>query len=134
MHSQTSYLQTFFFNAGIATLFTHELDAMLRSEWHLLFLLRDLPSAQASWWFIYLHLPIFLVVLYLGNNSKDVPREVFRLISCLFLPVHAVLHYSLSGEPLYAFHHFLSELLIYAAGVLGLLYVSNWLRLRLSAS
>jgi hypothetical protein len=125
-------MRTFLFNAGIATLFTHELDAMLRSEWHLLFILGDLPSEEASWWFIYLHLPMFLAALYLGNARLEVVRRTFRLLCCGFLPIHALLHYSLSDNPLYQFHHILSELLIYTAGILGAIYVLDEARDRFS--
>ena len=117
-------MQTFLFNFGTAALLTHELDAMLRQEWRLLFVLRDLSDDMASWWSIYLHLPVFLAVLYLGNAANPVWRQRFRLLVCLFLPLHAGLHFSLSDHPAYDFHHLLSALLIYGAGVAGAGYLA----------
>ena len=123
-------MKTFLFNLGIALLFTHELDAMLREEWRLLFVLRDLDGNAASWWFIYLHLPLFLLVLYLGNGIEGKARGRIRLALAAFLPVHAVIHYSLNDAPAYEFHHPLSQLLIFGAGITGLAYVAGALRPR----
>lgn len=121
-------MKTFLFNLGVALLFTHELDAVARQEWQLLFVLRDLDSNAASWWFIYLHLPLFLLVLYLGNGIEGKARDLIRLALAAFLPVHAVLHYSLNDAPAYDFHHPASQLLIFGAGIAGLAYVASALR------
>ena len=123
-------MQTFFYNAGVSALFTHELDAVLRQEWVLLFVLRDLPSVEASWWFIYLHFPIFLTVLYFGNSTSTKVKDRFRFLVSAFLLIHAGIHFRLSDLESYHFDHGLSELLIFGAGLFGLLYIANALRVR----
>ncbi|MGB0956064.1 MAG: DUF6713 family protein [Panacagrimonas sp.] len=112
-------LQTALFNLGVSLLLAHELDAMLRTEWVLLPVLKDMSSQSASWAFIYLHIPVALAVLYLGNAPNRGLREAFRGLTCGFLAVHAVIHYTLSDVPAYDFHHLLSQLLIYTAGLCG---------------
>lgn len=37
-------MKNLLFNLGLATLFTHELDAVTQSEWHLLYILNTLPE------------------------------------------------------------------------------------------
>lgn len=116
-------MRNLLFNLGVSLLLTHELDAMLRKEWVLLPVLSSLQNEVASWWFIYLHIPIFLVILYLGNTRNLGVQATFRFIVCSFLLVHAILHFSLSGMAGYDFHHLLSQLLIFGAGICGLGYL-----------
>ena len=116
-------MKTLLFNLGVSLLLTHEMDAMLRSEWQLLFVLRDMEQVPASWWFIYLHLPFYLAVLYLGNARNLVWRERFRFVVAGFMPIHAALHFRLTGHALYDFHHVLSQVTIYGAGLCGVAYL-----------
>lgn len=123
-------MQTLLYNLGLSLLLTHELDAVLRAEWTLLYLLRDLPDPASGWVFIYLHIPVLLACLYLGNAKSVTVRSRFRASVCAFLPIHAVVHYSLSDAALYDFHHVLSQLLIYGAALCGVIYIINFLRSR----
>jgi len=123
-------MQRFFYIFGISLLFTHELDAMLRQEWALLYVLRELPSEPASWWFIYLHLPVFILALYLSGDDSGRLGQAFRLVVSAFMPIHAAIHYSLSDEANYFFTHTLSEICIYGAALCGFLYLVWWVRLR----
>ena len=116
-------LPDFFFYGGVALLFTHELDAVLRAEWRLLFLLGGLPEAQASAWFIGLHLPLFLAALYLGNASARSLRLGFRALASAFLVVHAGLHLYLADDPRNAFEGWLSAAYIYLAAAFGAAYL-----------
>ncbi len=117
---------TILFNLGIALLFTHELDAALHAEWRLLWVLQDMSDGVASNWFIWLHLPVFLAALYLGQNHNFTIRLTFRRMVCVFLPIHSALHFSLSNHSDYQFHHLSSELMIYGAGLCGIAYCLLW--------
>ncbi|XOV84653.1 MAG: DUF6713 family protein [bacterium] len=116
----------FLFMLGLALLFCHEIDAALHAEWRLLWVLRDLSDGLASKWFVWLHLPVFLAALYLGQASNRGIRLAFRRMVCVFLPVHAILHFSLSQQVEYQFHHLTSSLLIYGAGLCGITYCLLW--------
>ncbi|MEE4284044.1 MAG: DUF6713 family protein [Pseudomonadales bacterium] len=117
---------TVLFSLGLALLFTHELDAALHAEWRLLWVLAEMSDGVASKWFIWLHLPVFLAALYLGANQNPKIRLTFRRMVCVFLPVHAALHFSLSNHPEYQFHYLSSDLMIYGAGACGITYVLLW--------
>lgn len=109
---------------AVAALFTHEMDAVLRAEWRLLFHLRTLPDVQASAWFIALHFPLFLAFFWLGHHANQRIRLGFRSIVCLFVCIHAVLHYRLSDAPAYAFEGLLSNLWIFGAVLPALGYLA----------
>ncbi|MEM8766097.1 MAG: DUF6713 family protein [Pseudomonadota bacterium] len=121
-------LSTFFYNAGVSFLFTHELDAMLRSEWRMLFVLGELPDDTAAAWFVFLHLPVFLLVLYLGNSNRSVLRLSFRRAISAFLVIHGGLHLHLAEDARNEFTGLLSALYIALAAACGLAYLLCWWR------
>ena len=105
-----------------AVLATHEIDAVMQSEWRLLYVLRSLPDEVASTLFIALHVPLFMAMLWLHFHHRPRVRDISRMVLAVFLVVHAGLHLRLSGHPLYSFDSPLSMALIYGGGVAGLLY------------
>ena len=117
-------MQLALYYLGLAFLFTHELDAMTHSEWRILPILRGMPDATASPLFVSLHVPLFFAILWLSQHPRERLRDATRQAVAAFLPVHAVLHFALSTEPQYEFHGLLSRILIAAAGVAGLVYLS----------
>ena len=54
----------------LATLFTHELDAVSQSEWRLLYILRTMPDAQGAFWFVALHVPLFAALLWIAYSPR----------------------------------------------------------------
>ncbi len=104
---------------ALSFLVAHELDAVTHEEWRLLFVLRDLPSANAAQAFVALHVPLLFVILWLSHHDREAVRRWTRRAVSGFLVVHAGLHFALSGEPLYDFHGVLSRTLIFSAGLLG---------------
>jgi hypothetical protein len=120
------------FYLGLATLITHELDAMTQSEWRLLFILRRLPEQIASTTFVILHMPMITGLLWLTNHKSLRIRNWSRIIVATFLIIHAGLHQLLENHPSYTFDSLLSLSLIYGGGLLGFLYwiaiFSSWQR------
>ena len=53
------------FLTAVTLLLLHEMDAIDKREWRLLFVLRRLPDDGALRWFIVLHLPLFVALLAL---------------------------------------------------------------------
>jgi len=107
----------------LATLFTHELDAVVQAEWRLLYVLRALPSADGQFWFVLLHVPLFAGLLCLLTHEAWRVRQLTRLSLAVFAVIHAGLHYRLSAEPLYTFTSPLSLALIYGAAALAILFL-----------
>lgn len=116
-------MRNLLFNLGLATLFTHELDAVTQKEWHLLYILRDLPEQLASNAFVIIHVPLFAIIVWLVFNEKTNIREWSRIIFAIFLIIHAGLHKALENHPLYTFNSPMSQGLIFGAGLLGLIYL-----------
>lgn len=109
----------------LATLMTHELDAVAQSEWRLLYVLRDLSPAQGQFWFVFLHVPLFAAVLALIRHASVSVRYRSEKGLAIFAVIHAGLHFRLSADPLYTFHSLLSQGLIYGAALLALYFL--WL-------
>lgn len=120
----TTRIQNALFNLGLATLSTHELDAVTQSEWHLLYILNKLPETIAASTFVVAHVPLFMIIFGLGFNENPKVREWARIIFSLFLIIHAGLHKALENHPLYTFNSLISKCLIFGAGLIGLLYLA----------
>jgi hypothetical protein len=111
-----------FFFIGLALLFTHELDAIRRKEWRLFVILSALEEERAFRIFTLLHIPIF-VLIFLGifGTSRSELRENTIISLDAFFAVHVVLHILFSKQPDYDFHTGFSRLLIFGAGICGML-------------
>jgi len=116
-------MRNLLFNLGLATLSTHELDAVTQSEWHLLYILNKLPETIAANTFVVAHVPLFTIIFWLGFNENLKVRKWTRIIFSLFLIIHAGLHKALENHPLYTFNSLISKCLIFGAGLFGLLYL-----------
>ena len=111
------------FFTGVAALLLHEMDAIDKKEWRLLFVLRRLPDEGAMRWFIVLHLPLFIALLALVAAG---PSAVARWVEAGvdgFLVVHAGLHERLAAGGERAFAGWFSRSLIWSAAGFGLLHL-----------
>jgi hypothetical protein len=116
-------LLTRLYRLAFAVLLTHELDAVMQSEWLLLYVFKDLPAATASTWFIALHVPLIATLLWLFEHPSKAVHLVSRSLLALFMLIHAGLHYYLRLEPLNTFTSALSLSLIYGGAAIGLAYL-----------
>jgi UDP-N-acetylmuramyl pentapeptide phosphotransferase/UDP-N-acetylglucosamine-1-phosphate transferase len=113
---------------GLASLFTHELDAVTHAEWRLLFFLESQPDETASPLFVGLHVPLFFAILWLSHFPREVVRQATRVVVAAFLVVHAVLHFGNASNPLDEFDGTLSRTLIVSAAACGIAYLLAQLR------
>jgi hypothetical protein len=111
------------FLLAFSALNAHELDAMSQHEWRLLFVLRDLPEALAEQAFVFLHVPLVAILLWLVFHQSTVVSAWSRRAICAFGVVHLGLHWHLQDHPAYTFHSFLSQLLIVGYAAAGFLYL-----------
>ena len=100
--------------------FTHELDAVKRREWRILPGLRLLPDRIAEQAFIWLHVPIFALLL-VGGDGED--ANTVRVTLSAFAIVHVVLHWLFRDHPANEFNNFSSWSLILGTGALGAAYL-----------
>lgn len=101
----------------------HELDAVAQSEWRLLYGLRDLEPGLGQALFVALHVPLVAALIWLTGHSRPGVRCHSRQLLAGFAVVHAGLHFNLREHPLYLFHSPLSQALIVACALTGLLYL-----------
>ncbi len=111
------------FYLGLATLFTHELDAMLNHEWRVLPLLSNLPDGIGRLVFLYAHIPLFAVLVALiASRNTALQRRTMWGISA-FLVLHGILHFLFFDHPDYAFASASSNILIFGGACLGASYL-----------
>ena len=110
------------FYLGLALLFTHELDSMPNHEWRVMPILSSMPDSMAMLVFLAAHIPIFAVVIAFVASLDHKVRSRARNIFCVFLVFHTFLHYLFSGNSAYEFSSSISSVLIYGAGLCGVLY------------
>ena len=109
----------FLFYLVFAGFIAHELDAVHKREWRLLFVLRRMPEESARRAFVLLHVPLFAVLLWLAAHPDAAVRSWTMASLDVFMIVHAGLHWRLSGHPEYAFDTPHSRLLIFGTAALA---------------
>ena len=111
------------FYLGLATLFTHELDAVANHEWRIMPILRSLPEEVGLTAFVLLHIPIFAVLIALVFSSNGRIRRLSRIAVSVFLLAHAGLHTLFAAEVGYEFSSLVSSILIFGGALVGGLYL-----------
>lgn len=110
------------FYLGFGLLTAHELDAVHKREWRLLFVLRRMREPLARDVFVLAHVPLVAGLVWLLASPDAAVRLATALALDGLLVIHAGLHWRLSDHPLYEFRSLSSRLLIYGAAVCGLLH------------
>lgn len=109
----------FLFYLAFATLVAHELDAVHKHEWRLLFILRGMPDGSARRAFVLIHIPLLATLFWLVAHPVESTRFWTMLSLDVFIVVHAGLHWRLSKHPKYEFHTLYSRFIIYGAAALA---------------
>lgn len=112
------------FYLAFAGLLSHELDAVHRREWRLLFILRNMPDERARDAFILVHVPGLMLLLWLLNHPDSAVRASTMLALDGFILIHAGLHWRLSTHPKYEFNSPISRLLIFGTAIIALIHLS----------
>lgn len=107
----------------LAVLFSHEVDAVSRREWRLLYVLRAMPENDAKRWFTLIHVPLFSALLWTSYGTGERVGAWTRAGVAAFCVVHAGLHLRLAGHPRNEFRGPLSWGLIHGGALLGVLYL-----------
>lgn len=110
-----------FYWAMVAAFFTHELDAVKRHEWRILPLLRAAPEAIGEQSFIWLHVPLFFVIVWMSREGSD---GLFALCLSCFAIVHVGLHWLFRNHQANEFNTLSSWSLIGLTGLLGALHLA----------
>ncbi len=106
--------------AMVGAFFTHELDAVKRHEWRVLPITSFLPERIGEQVFIWLHVPLFALLLWGGDDDV---ASATRLGLSAFAIVHVGLHILFRRHPAYEFNNFSSWALIVLTAILGTAYL-----------
>ena len=104
----------------VGAFFTHELDAVKRHEWRVMPLLRALPERLGEQIFIWLHVPLFALLLWGGDGDL---KSATRVGLAGFGILHVGLHFIFRKHPAYEFNNPSSWGLILLTGFLGAIYL-----------
>lgn len=107
--------------AMVGAFFTHELDAVKRHEWRVLPLTSWLPETTGEQVFIWMHVPLFALLLWGGDGE---PVNATRQYLSAFAILHVGLHFAFRRHPAYEFNTVSSWALIGLTGALGALYLA----------
>jgi hypothetical protein len=107
--------------AMVGAFFTHELDAVKRHEWRVLPLTSFLPDRVGEQVFIWLHFPLFALLLWGGSGDA---ASLTRIGLSAFAIVHVGLHVLFRRHPAYEFNNVSSWGLIALTGCLGAAYLA----------
>jgi len=116
-------MKNLIFYLGVSMLFTHELDAVLNNEWRVLPLTSWLPDEMGQLTFIAIHIPLFAILLALISSRNELIRHRTRFGISVFLPIHGIFHLAFMTHENYEFESVISNFLIFAGSVCGLLYL-----------
>jgi hypothetical protein len=101
---------------------SHELDAVDKREWRLLFGMRRMDDERALQWFISLHGPLFAGAFLLVAAPESWIITALELAVDTFLVVHLALHERLNAKGEVAFRSRFSRSFIWTAAAMGVLH------------
>lgn len=107
--------------AMVGAFFTHELDAVKRHEWRVLPLTNFLPERVGEQVFIWMHVPLFALLLWGGDGD---PTNATRIGLAAFAVVHVGLHVVYRRHPANEFNNVSSWAIILLTGILGAGYLA----------
>lgn len=108
---------------SFATLLAHELDAIHKHEWRILFVLQALPETTARRAFVLLHIPLVALLLWLVSHPSETVRLGSQVGLDTFMVIHAGLHWRLEPGAAAVFKTPFSRSLIYGAALLAFLHL-----------
>lgn len=112
-----------FFLLAMALLFVHEMDAVRCHEWRILPVLSRLGERVAMLWFVWSHVPLFVIVIWAAARSINASGDLFSILFSAFCILHAFLHLAYERHPLNEFRNALSRSIIWSCAGAGLLAI-----------
>ena len=111
------------FYSGLSLLLTHELDAIKQHEWRIFPGLSNFKESLSYHLFVALHLPLFILILWLLCHPSEHVRFWFQLSVDGFLIIHLGLHHFFKSHDKYEFTKPFSKIIINLMALVGLIHV-----------
>lgn len=115
---------TWLFALAFALLVSHELDAMIRSEWELFPGLNALDSDTAADVFNLLHVPLIAPMIWVLTAGSAVARRRTMIGVEVFLIVHAIGHALIRGVDRYEFQAPVETITVYGAAAVSAVHLA----------
>lgn len=107
---------------ALALFFCHELDAVRKSEWRILYVLRSKSNSKARWWFVALHFPLLLIVFW-TIGSDHFAGEIGKVCLASLCVIHSLIHFRLRMMGKCPFVSTGSKYLIDLSGIAALAFI-----------
>ncbi len=111
------------FYTGLSLLLTHELDAIKQHEWRIFPGLSNLKENLSYHLFVALHLPLYILILWLVCHPSEYVRFWFQIGVDGFLIVHLGLHLFFKSHDKYEFNQQFSKIIINLMALTGLIHI-----------
>ncbi len=111
------------FYLGLSFLFAHELDAIKQHEWRIFPGLSNLEDNLSYQLFVALHIPLFVLILWLLCHPSEQIHFWFQLSIDGFLIIHLGLHHFFKSHDKYEFTQQFSKIIINLAALTGLIHL-----------
>jgi len=112
-------LHVAFFVLAVALMLVHELDAMQRHEWRLFPGLSQLPDRLGMQVSIWVHVPLFGIILWYGALAIGTGGDRFSLGFSGFCIAHAFVHLAFDWHPRFEFENLLLRTIIWSCALAG---------------
>ena len=113
-------IASFAFAMSLSFMATHEIDAGMHGEWRLLPVLSAMDDATAASWFVMLHVPLFIVIIWLAFLADGRTMRTSQIILSALFVLHGAAHLMLGRHPEYPFEEVRSSFLVHGALVFAL--------------
>lgn len=100
----------------------HEMDAIRAKEWKMFIILKDIKEEAAYLVFSAVHLPLYLLLLYLLLKAEG--DFTFYLIADILFIVHTLVHICFRKHPDNGFGSVYSKTILYGMGIIALLHMA----------
>jgi hypothetical protein len=111
------------FYTGLSLLLTHELDAIKQHEWRIFPGLSNLKDNLSYPLFVILHIPLFILILWLLCHPSEYVQFWFQISVDGFLIIHLGLHHFFKSHDKYEFTQQFSKIIINLMALTGLIHI-----------
>lgn len=114
-------LNTLVISLIYALILVHEMDAIYNKEWKMFIILKDLKDRTAYLVFTLIHIPLYMILIYLTITLTD--KSILFIVIDIFLVAHGILHLLFEKHKDNQLKNLLSRFLIYVMGILGIIHL-----------
>jgi hypothetical protein len=114
-------LIVFTYYTNLSLLLLHEMDAVRRREWNMMFAVNKLADESAYIVFSVLHLPLYVMMFYLVCGFNGAWGTTMMWALSVFFVLHGVVHKAFRAHASNEFRGVYSNLIIYSMSAIGLL-------------